>query len=260
MARKNKGRFGKGKPEIPETDEFVSGAQRFFDYLKPHAARLAVALLVAGTILGGVLGFQWWEQRKEIRATTSYAQVVEILRRSIEDEENDKETLDPDKPSYASEKLRDEAALNALDLLQTDHAGTDVEHHAKFLRGTLLYKLARYQESVEVFRNYTGPSIMQVQAREAIGYGLEAAALAQEDPEKRGQGLQQALEAFRAMQPDVAGYRHDYALYHQARVLTLLSKKDEAVELFRQIVGLEPESSLIDEAEQRLIALGVAAE
>ncbi len=65
MPRKNKGNFGKGKTQVEEQDEFVSGVQRFAAKLSPYKWRL---LTFAGIVIledyeharkrGAAFGFQ----------------------------------------------------------------------------------------------------------------------------------------------------------------------------------------------------------
>ena len=94
-------------------------------------------------------------------------------------------------------------------------------------------------------------------AREGLGLALEMKAVAEKEPAARQKGLEEALAAFQAMQPDDKGPRHAFALYHQGRMLGLLGKRadakatlEKAKEAGKDIAEL-PE--LIDE---RLASLG----
>jgi hypothetical protein len=68
-----------------------------------------------------------------------------------------------------------------------------------------------------------------VLAREGVGVALETQAAAATDPAAKQALLEQALVAFRAVQPDDKGLRRDYALFHEARVLEAMGKPAEAV-------------------------------
>jgi TolA-binding protein len=82
--------------------------------------------------------------------------------------------------------------------------------------------------------------------------------MAEKDAKARQAGLEKTLQAFRDMQPQADGPRHDEALYHQARILAELGRKEEARKLLEQIRTDHPNSSLRQDIEMRLPALRAA--
>jgi len=88
-----------------------------------------------------------------------------------------------------------------------------------------------------------------------VGYALEAKAAAMEDVKAREGGLEAALAAFKNMQTAKDGPSYDQSLYHQARILSVLNRRDEAVALFKQILAEKPDTTLKVEIENRLALL-----
>ena len=65
MSRKNKGKFGKGKSQVEEQDEFVSGVQRIAQKLSPYKWRI---LTFAGIVVIGVGGISGFRHCKNVKA------------------------------------------------------------------------------------------------------------------------------------------------------------------------------------------------
>jgi tetratricopeptide (TPR) repeat protein len=92
-------------------------------------------------------------------------------------------------------------------------------------------------------------------AREGLGYAQEALALANEDQAARQAGLETALATFRQIQPSEEGPRREYALYHEARILAALGKREDAAGLLKKAIEIAPESPLRNDIRQRLAQL-----
>jgi acetyl-CoA carboxylase carboxyltransferase component len=96
---------------------------------------------------------------------------------------------------------------------------------------------------------------LRILAREGLGYALEAHAIEAADVPARKAGLEAALDAFAAIQPEDDGLYRDYALYHQARVLAVLDRRDEAVARYHEVLDKLPQSPLTQEINNRLAVL-----
>ncbi len=254
MARKNKGTFGKGKSDIPETDEFISGAERFFERLRPHAIGLAVLSAVVGIVLIAAFGYRSWQNEKATDATGAYVQTAEILAEPLASDFGAKDAEN----AHETAKIRGDKALTAIQQLDAGYGGTQVAEHAILLRAALLFQVGKYDEAVKAYQQYNAPPNLRAFAKQGLGYALETVALNKKEPADRDAGLQLALNAFRDMQPDPEGGLSDHSLYHQARILTLLSKNQEAIEMFQKVAEREPRSILAEQAERRLVALGTS--
>jgi tetratricopeptide (TPR) repeat protein len=280
VSPKNRGKFGKAKvTAVPETDEFISGIDRVLGALKPHAARLAVFFGVIAVIVVTYTTWHWWQDRKDAAATEYYARAVIISQRPLksaaeeEGEEGAEGAKDKKRPQvppdprgipteFASAQARSRAVLVALEELAAEYGDTEVGRQGLLLQGEALFELGRYDDAAARYREYAsggGPEELVLSAREGIGYALEAKAAAEKDAKARQAGLEQALKAFQDMQPQGEGQRRDEALFHQARILEQLGRKDDARKTLQQITQQHPESPLKRDVETRLTALSASA-
>ncbi len=152
--------------------------------------------------------------------------------------------------------------LSALEELSAEYGGTSVAQQGLLLQGETLYRLGRQDDAVARYREYLdagGPDELLLSAREGVAYALEAKAVAQKDAKARQAGLEEALKAFQAMQPQGEGPRRDEALYHQGRIQAELGRKDEARKTLEQILVQHQDSTLKRDVEMRLTALSAPA-
>lgn len=266
---KNKGKFGQGKadPAATEPDEFISGVDRVLRALKPHAMRLAIFFGVIAVVVVSFTVYKWWGQRKASGATALYARAVALGSVPITEtppEPNAKMPPDPRNlpDHFKSRADRALAVLAAVEELQSEYGGTEVARQADIIAADSLLEAGKYGDAGDRYQKYIdhgGPKEIVTAAREGYGYALEGMAEAEKDPKAQQAGLEKALEAFDAMQPDAAGEGRDEALFHQARVLAELGRNDEAVKRFEQILADHPDSGLKPDVEMRLVALGAGA-
>jgi hypothetical protein len=274
VSPKNKGKFGKGAPAVPEVqDEFVSGVNRTLMWLKPHAFRLALAAGGVVIVLLAWTTWSWWTERKETKATALLAEAVELSRRPVmpppppppepkEGEEPPPAPPPPDPQSFPSTKARADAALVPLQKLRDDFGDIGVAKRARLLHAGLLLDAERYDDAIALYRATAedGPGDLRVLAREGIGYAIEARALASADAAARDAGLKEALAAFAAVQDDPKGPHRGYALYHQGRIKAKLGDKDAAIALFKEVLGADVDSALRKDVKNRLAMLGAPPE
>jgi tetratricopeptide (TPR) repeat protein len=274
VSPKNRGKFGKAKATaVPETDEFISGVDRVLGALKPHAGPLAVFFGVVIVIVVSYATWEWWQGRKSEAATEYYSRAVALSQRPLAasgdaapDKDDKKAQLPPDPRGFPAEfadaAARSRAVLNALAELADQYGDTEVGRQGLLLQGETLFDLGRYDDAAARFREYAaggGPEELMLSAREGLGYALEAKAMAAKDAKARQAGLEQALKAFQDMQPQGEGLRRDEALYHQARILDQLGKKEDARKLLQQILDQHQDSPLKRDVETRLTALSASA-
>src|SRR4029079_3801494 len=104
----------------------------------------------------------------------------------------------------------------------------------------------------EYKKHTTGNTLDAVLAREGLGLALEMKAEQEKDAAARQKGLEEALVAFQAMQPDDKGPRYAFALYHQGRILALLGKNAEAKTQFEKAKEAGKDTGLPALIEERL--------
>ena len=238
------------KPAEPPKAVHVGG-ESFLDRILPHLKKIIVGILVIAVILSVVFAVRWFRDRKQVAATEKVETILQVAQEPIRGKD---EKPDPKKPSFASSKERAEAVLDAIAKQGTDAAG-----HA--FHGGQLLDAGKIDEAIaEYKRGAADRTIEGVLCREGLGLALEAKASAEKDPAARQKGLEEALAAFNSMQPDEAGARRAYALYHQARIQLLLGKKAEAKALFEKAktANKDADREIVDLIEKRLASLGAS--
>jgi predicted negative regulator of RcsB-dependent stress response len=284
MSPKNKGKFGQGRSAVETTDEFVSGVSQVADKLRPHTKVIAWVTGALALVLVGFYTYQYLAQRAEAKATVIYRQALEIAERPIvpetdeakpeaggdaKDEAGAKDTAEApaaddeagdeqDDTSFPSHQARADAVLVPLEALREEHGSTATARTARLFHAAALYDAGRFQDAIamyqEILAGETMPAIAAT-AREGLGYAQEALALANEDQAARQAGLETALATFRQIQPSEEGPRREYALYHEARILATLGKREDAAAILKKAIEIAPESPLRNDIRQRLAQL-----
>lgn len=227
------------------------GGESFVERLMPHMKKVLVAFLVVGAILSVVFTLRWMKDRRLEGQTTKVAAVLDIRQRQVQPEPADP-TAKKAADTYPTSKARAEALLAEIAKQGTDQVSPLVRASAQFEAGKLDEALAGYQAMT------SAPDLDGVLAREGVTLTLEAKALATTDATASHQGLEAALAAARAIQPDEGGPRRAYALYHEGRLLLLLEKKTEARTVLTKAKELGKETDLPELIEARLAMLGAS--
>ena len=238
------------KPAEPPKPVHIGG-ESLVDRLLPHMKQIIVAIAVVSAVLVVIFTIRWFKERGQIAATRKLDQIAELAREPIRGKD---EKPDPQKPSFGDPKERGGAVLAEI-----AKQGTDVAGHA--FRGGQLLDAGKVEDAIAEYRKGIADtkSIEGVLCREGLGLALEAKAAAEKDVTARQNGLEEALAAFAAMQPDEAGQRRAYALYHQGRIQQLIGKRAEARALFEKAkAATKNDHDLAELVEKRLAALGAS--
>jgi len=240
---------GKKADEPPKVQHI--GGESIVDRLLPHMKKIITAIIVTAVLLSIYFAYRWWDERKEIQQTEKLTAVLDIGTRPLAPPGEKPDPKAP--PSYANEKERAQAALDAI-------AKNDAESAAGHVyRGALLMDAGKLDEAIAELRKAAPKDgIDGVMARENLGIALETKATAEKDPGARQKGLEEALQAFVEMQRDPVGPRYAYALYHQGRIQQTLGKKAEAKALYEKAKELGTGTELVGLIEQRLASLGAS--
>jgi tetratricopeptide (TPR) repeat protein len=227
------------------------GGESFLDRILPHLKKIIVGIIVAAVILSAIFAVRWFRDRKQINATEKLDRVLAVSQEPIRGKDD---KPDPKKPTFASAKERAAAVLDAI-----AKEGTEAAGHA--FRAGLLLDAGKTDDAIAEYRKGVADRTIEgVLCREGLGLALEAKAAAEKDPAARQKGLEEALAAFTVMQPDEAGPRRTYALYHQARLQLLLGKRADAKALFEKAkaANKDTDREIADLIEKRLAALGAS--
>jgi tetratricopeptide (TPR) repeat protein len=205
----------KAKPGF-EPKAVSIGGESLADRVLPHIKKILVMFILVAVVISVVLVIRWRKHVAQERATIRLGEVLDTARKGVNPDAKPEET-----DVYKSSKDRANAVLDSM-----TKAGADGSPSYK---GGMLLDAGKFDDAVAAFRKGENkPDIEGVLSREGIGLALEAKAMAEKDPAARQKGLEEALAAFVAMQPDEAGPRRAHALYHAGRIQQTLGKTAEA--------------------------------
>jgi tetratricopeptide (TPR) repeat protein len=231
------------------------GGESILERLLPHIKKIAI-VVGAGIVVVMIAVFvAWLKERKVTSATTKVVAVMDVYDRPVRAPNTPapKEGFEKLQPSYGSETERANAVLDAITKQGVDDLGA--------FRGAALVEAGKLDEAIaELKRAQNEPGLDGVLARESLGLALEAKAQNEKDSAARQKLLEDALAAFKAMQPDDKGPRRAYALYHQGRLLDvrMLNRPAEAKAAFQKAKELAKDTDLPELIDERLVGLGGA--
>jgi tetratricopeptide (TPR) repeat protein len=223
------------------------GGESLADRILPHIKKILVTFVLAAVVISAFLVFRWRKQVGQERETEKLAEVLSLARRPVG---ADMPVIpgapaQKSEPKFATAKERAEAVLAEM-------AKQGADGNVAW-RASLLLDAGKLDEAIAEYRKgQTAVGIDGVLAREGLGIALETKALAEKDPGARQKLLEEALSVFTTMQPDAAGVRHVYALYHQGRLQLTLGKTAEAKALLEKAKELGSSTDLAELIERRL--------
>lgn len=229
------------------------GGDSIADRLLPHIKKIVVGAVALAVILTGFFTWRWYHRSQQAKSTARVVKALALHDRDVTgDEPLRLDSLPPVDPPYASHAERDLATAEAL-----AKAG-EARSAAALYEANLLVRAGKLDQGLAALRKLAnGSGDDAVLAREGVGLVLEMQAAAAPDDGARQKLLEEALAAFRAVQPDEGGLRRDYALYHEGRVLLdKLHKPTEAAAPLTKALEQFPETALRGAIENRLAAIG----
>ncbi len=231
------------------------GGDSILDRVIPHMKKIVLVAVGGTVVLAIFFGLRWWKQRNAEQATGKLAHALEIGSTMVipgyepdpADPASDPKQAAETYPSYAK---RAEVTLAGL-----KKAG-QVRGAAALYEAQMLVQVGKLDDALAIYKRIgRGTSSDAAVAREGVGVVIEARAATAKAADRQ-QLLEDALAAYRAIQPDDKGPRRDYSLYHEARVLESLGKSADAVTALKKALSVMPDSQLKPLIEQRLAALG----
>ncbi|MBK9031780.1 MAG: hypothetical protein IPL61_10725 [Myxococcales bacterium] len=227
------------------------GGDSITDRLMPHVKKIAAGAGALVVVIVVYYSYRWYKHTQEEKATTVLVRGLELGDRAVKPEDASSAAPADGEPSWKTYGERAEATAAAI-----AKAGR-ARGAAAVYEANLLLTAGKLDAALAAFRKVgNGTSDDAVLAREGVGITLETQAAAATDPAMRQRLLEEALAAFRAVQPDDKGARRDYALFHEARVLEALGKPSEAVAPLTRALSVAPDSMLKQDIENRLAVLG----
>jgi tetratricopeptide (TPR) repeat protein len=225
------------------------GGDSLVERLVPHVKKIAVALGITAVVLVAVFTVRYFKERGREKKSAKIARVLDVADRQIRPagEEPDPKAKEP---TFANAKERAEAVLDAMAKNGTDAGGGAY-------KASLLLQADKVDEAIAEYRKVQATTGLDgVLAREGLGIALETKAHGEKDAAARQKDLEDALAAFKTMQPNEQGPRYAYALYHQGRILALLGKTAEAKSTLEKAKELGKDGELPTLIDERLASLG----
>lgn len=246
MADKEPTKADPAQPLVPKSVHI--GGESFLDRILPHIKKIAVAIGVVAVILSVVFAIRYFKQKGQASDTDHFAKVLDVSERPLrgsDDKPDDKH------PTFATTKERATTVLDTM--VKQDVAGPSGAY-----RAGILFDAGKFDDALAEYKKCsTAVGVDGVVCREGVGLATEAKASASTDNAAKQKGLEEALAAFKAEQPDDAGPRAGYAHYHQGRMLYLLNRKDDAKKEFEKARELGKDALDLPElVRKRLAALG----
>jgi tetratricopeptide (TPR) repeat protein len=215
------------KTPHPDTIKPVQiGGESFIDRIAPHLKQIMIVFGAIALVATVIFTIRWIGERGRAKETAKLAEAVAVANRSVLAAGAEPEAGEP---TFASSKERATKVLEELTKRPS-------EMTSELYRASMAYGAEQYDVAIASYRKAIGePGLEGALAREGLALALEAKATGDKDAAAKQKGLEEALAAARAIQPDANGPRRIYGLYHEARLLVLLGKGAEAKPIFEKV-------------------------
>jgi tetratricopeptide (TPR) repeat protein len=238
-------------------------AARVVEVLRPHVTKILVVLAGVILVVVGLAVYTTLQHRKAGEATYELGRLFAVVGARVDEAGPQIDLVDPTldltQPAPADYKTFSDRTAAALELSQKlDLGSSALANDAELVLAALLYDAGKHDEAIAAYRKFleaAQDAFLSGQAREGIGYALEAKALAQTDATARNSGLDEALAAFRQIASGEKQPLYPVALYHQARLTALKGDRPAAIDLFKKALENGAPPRLSDEINNRLALL-----
>lgn len=235
--------------ELRQPDTFQAAGLEAQTWLSQH--QKSVAAVVGVLLLGGLIAaiVHWMGERADARAAKELGAALAVLDRPVVASAADLQPTDGSKPPFKSQQEQDEALVKSLTEFRSKNGGTHSAATAALPLAKAQYRLGKYDDALVAFGEFLKQAPkndpLRVSALEGQGYTYEAQGKTAE-----------AAQAFGEMaKEDAGGYLAGMGQYHQARMLILQDKKDEAAKLLVEIPEKNPNTAAARQASERLNVL-----
>ncbi len=236
--------------ELRQPDTFQAAGLEAQTWLSQH--QKSVVGVVGVLLLGGLIAavVHWMGERSDARAAKELGAALAVLDRPVvtSDAELPPPTAGTPAP-FKSQQEQDEALVKSLTEFREKNGGTHAAATAALPLGKAQYRLGKFDLALAAFGDFLKQAPkndpLRVSALEGQGYAYEA----------QGKHVE-AAQAFQEMgKEDAGGYLAGMGQYHQARMLILQGKKDEAARLLVEIPEKNPNTAAARQASERLNVL-----
>lgn len=214
------------RKEIKAPDAFQKATADLSKGLMENQKAVYIAL---GVIVALVVIFAIASQmgaRRTSEGGGALAKALETARRPVAGSMDP--STDPTLPEFSSRNEKYETLVKQLEEVRQQFPDSDAAHSARYYIADAQFQLGNYDAAISNYEGYLASaqqgSPLKVLALEGLGYSYE---------EKKDYA--KAADAFARMKQEAGESYKDRAAYHQARMLELEGKKEEAAAAFQQI-------------------------
>ncbi|XXF81400.1 tetratricopeptide repeat protein [Myxococcaceae bacterium GXIMD 01537] len=231
--------------ELRQPDAFQQIGMEAQGWLAERQKIIVGVIVVAA--LGGLVAalVSWMGERADRRASKDLGSALAVLERPVAGSDA-QAVADPSKPPFATQQEQDEALVKSLTEFREKNSGTHAAATAGLPLGKAQFRLGSFDAAQASFGDFLkgapANEPLRVSALEGQGYAYEA------------QGkFAEAEQAFQQMaKEDAGGFLAGMGQYHQARMLILQGKKEEAAKLLSDISEKNPNTAAARQATERL--------
>lgn len=223
----------------------VAHARNVVETRSRDIARLVVAVLVIGAV---IVGYSWWRQSRNARASASLAQALAIFEAPV---------VTPTAPApgspmpvqqpgtYQTEQAKFEAALPKLMETAESYPNADAGMAARYYAASALASLGRYQEAEQRFQEVADKAGSKIYGR--------TARLGQADAQVAQGKYDSAITIYKDLATSAKDQLPaDGVLMALGRASVRAGKKDEATRAFQRVIDEFPNSVYAADARREL--------
>jgi len=216
------------RKELKKPDEFIAKSSQIGEQLTVHKKKIIIGLAVVLGVLVVISGVYIYMEERALRSAQGMSEALDVLGQPVQTYQLFSGSGDEDEKTFGSVHEKDEATVEAFAAAQEKSESGAVRSLAVLGEAQALLGLGRYEEAEKKYRAFLdspkGAEAFQYLAYEGLGMAIE------------GQGdLDGAMEQYEAIAKVSGGKYEELSLYHQARILELQDKDDEARELYVQL-------------------------
>lgn len=238
------------RKELKQPDAFQKVGAEARDWLQARSGLVAGLVAVILVVGAGLALARYFSERGEEKASKALGGALKVLNRPVSNTENP-EPPNPDEkePPFKSEKEKNEAVVKTLTEFRAQHGNTQAAATAALPLAQAEYQLGEYDKAIADYQSFLKGSskdeTLRATAYEGIGYSYEAK-----------KDYAQALATFQDMSKEnTSDFLAGMGMYHQARILVLQGKKEEAAKVLSDLTTAHPGTAAARMASDRLTVL-----
>jgi hypothetical protein len=227
----------------PDADPLLERAAHLSRWIKQHTRLFAALVAVAVLGGGGLLGWVYWQNERDAKASALLAQAFADehghVSAKADDDDEQQGAHKALYPTFKSAAERRDAAIAKYREVEAKYPGTGAAMLARLSEAGLLLDQGDARGAADAYEQVKssplGRADLEVRGRALEGIGFADEQLAQTDAANKDKHLDDALAAYKELeQVDMKGFK-ELGMYHEARVLLAKGDKAKAIDLLKDV-------------------------